>query len=238
MSTERDDARRLAWEDRTRGPFLVLAFVYLAAWTVVAIDERLSPLSIASAIVLVTIWMVFVVDYLVRLALAANRGRFFVSSIPDLLAAILPQLRPVVQLRHLSSVPFFSRRNGAAQRARIGVFAASFAVVFVYSIALSVLVAERGAPGAVIVNLGDALWWACVTIFTVGYGDLYPVTPAGRMWAVTLMIGGVAIIGATSAIVVSYLAERIRHAPETDAPAGDDAAAPRGGRSPSKQASD
>ena len=239
MTTRRDDIRRLGWESRTRVPFLVLAFVYLVAWTVVAVDPRiLSPLSLAAGLVLILVWLTFIVDYVVRFVLAADRGKFFVTSIPDLVAAVLPALRPVVQLRHLSSIPFFARRTGQAQRARIAIFAIAFAVVFVYSIALSVLVAERGARGAVILTLGDALWWACVTVFTVGYGDLYPVTMLGRMWAVALMIGGVGIIGAASAIFVSYLNERIRHVPEgheselrapaMDATADDDGAAPEG----------
>jgi voltage-gated potassium channel len=219
MTSKRDDKRRLAWETRTRVPFLLLAFLYLVAWTVVAVDPRLlSPLSIIAGILLLLIWLTFIVDYVVRLRLAADRGKFFISSLPDLLAAILPSLRPLVQLRHLTGIRFLARRTGQAQRARIAIFAVAFAVVFIYSIALAVLVAERGADGAVILTLGDAIWWACVTIFTVGYGDLYPVTPIGRIWAVVLMVGGVGIIGAASAIFVSYLNDRIRHVPE-NAPA-------------------
>lgn len=215
MTSKRDDTRRLAWEERTRIPFLLLAVLYLVAWTVVAVDpRRLSPLSIVAGTLLLLIWLTFIVDYLVRLRLAADRGKFFITSLPDLLSAILPALRPIVQLRHLTGVRFLARRTGQAQRARIAIFAVAFAVVFIYSIALAVLVAERGAPGAVILTLGDALWWACVTIFTVGYGDLYPVTTVGRIWAVVLMIGGVGIIGAASAIFVSYLNDRIRHTPD------------------------
>ena len=227
-------------------PFLLLAVVYLAAWTVVAVDPRQrSPLSVGAGVVLIVIWATFLVDYLVRLLLAGNRGKFFAGNIPDLLAAILPQLRPVVQLRHVTTVPFFTRHTGAAQRARIAVFAIAFSIVFVYSIALTVLVAERFAPGAVITTLGDAIWWACVTMFTVGYGDLYPVTTPGRIWAVVLMMGGVAIIGTSSAIVVSYLNERIRqpHLVEQATideaePADADGAAPGSDAAPSERASD
>ena len=207
-------------------PFIVLAVLYLVAWTVVAVDPRVaSPLTIVFAVALILIWITFLVDYVVRFVLAENRGKFFVTNVPDLLAAILPQLRPVVQLRHVTTAPFFARHTGAAQRFRIAVFAIAFAVVFVYSIALTVLVAERYAPGATITTFGDAIWWACVTMFTVGYGDYSPVTPVGRLWAVVLMMGGVAIIGVSSAIVVSYLNERIRQphlVEQAEIDAGDD----------------
>src|SRR5262249_28511329 len=46
---------------------------------------------------------------------------------------------------------------------------------------LLVLQFESHSPDANIVNGGDALWWAIVTITTVGYGDFYPVTPFGRL---------------------------------------------------------
>ncbi|TXK18992.1 potassium channel family protein [Homoserinibacter sp. GY 40078] len=219
----RDDARRIRWEERTRVPFIALAFVYLAAWTVVAIDERrVSVTSLVAIIVLLLVWLTFIVDYIVRLALAGDRVSFVAKSVPDLVAAILPALRPVVQLRFLASVPYFRRRTGSAQRLRVVILMVAFAVVFVYSMSLAVLVAERDADGAVILTLPDALWWACVTLFTVGYGDLYPVTVIGRLWTILLMIGGVGIIGSTSALVVSYLGDRVNppRDDETAHPAG------------------
>lgn len=205
----RDDARRLGWERRTRGPFLLLALAYLVAWTVLAIEPTSAAASAIAFIVMVLIWLTFALDFLVRLALAERRGDFVLGNLPDLLAVLLPVLRPVVQLRHLNTTRMFGRRTGAAQRFRFGLIAAVFAVTYVYSIALAVLMAERGADGAVILTLGNALWWACVTLFTVGYGDFAPVTVMGRIWAVALMVGGVAIIGMTSAIVVSYLNDHI-----------------------------
>jgi voltage-gated potassium channel len=76
-------------------------------------------------------------------------------------------------------------------------------------LALATLEAERYAPGANIVTFGDAIWWALVTIATVGYGDTYPVTALGRFYAVLLMAGGVAIVGTASATIISFLNERV-----------------------------
>jgi hypothetical protein len=61
--------------------------------------------------------------------------------------------------------------------------------------AAMVLELERGNPQANIDSYPDALWWAVTTITTVGYGDRFPMTPAGRGVAVVLMIAGIAMFG-------------------------------------------
>jgi voltage-gated potassium channel len=63
---------------------------------------------------------------------------------------------------------------------------------------------EQHAPGANIHNFGDALWWAVVTVTTVGYGDKYPVSAGGRGVAVVLMLTGIGLVGVLSATVASY----------------------------------
>jgi voltage-gated potassium channel len=66
---------------------------------------------------------------------------------------------------------------------------------------LLVLHFESRAPGANIDSGPDAIWWAIVTIATVGYGDLYPVSAAGRITAIVLMLVGIGIFG----VLASYL---------------------------------
>jgi voltage-gated potassium channel len=68
-----------------------------------------------------------------------------------------------------------------------------------------VLQFESQSPEAKIVTGGDALWYAIVTITTVGYGDYYPVTAAGRITAMFIMFMGVGIIGALASILASLL---------------------------------
>ena len=76
------------------------------------------------------------------------------------------------------------------------------AFVLIFTIALFVLKAEQGNPAANITTYTNAVWWAFVTITTVGYGDYYPVTTVGRFLAIILMFAGLGIIGVLS----SYLA--------------------------------
>ncbi|MDW8084308.1 MAG: ion channel [Candidatus Caldarchaeum sp.] len=77
---------------------------------------------------------------------------------------------------------------------RLGyLFAVSAAIVFIGTVSAFFL--EVGVADSKIRDLGDAFWWALATVTTVGYGDVVPVTPAGRIIGSVLMITGIAIIG-------------------------------------------
>jgi voltage-gated potassium channel len=218
--------RRDAWERRTTVPLVVLGKVFIVAYTIYVLAPWIprgwgSPLFF----VLVAAWLVFVVDIIVRVSMTPHGGRWaFIRGHPiDVLSAIVPVFRAFRVLALLREVPYLQRRSGAAVRANIIIYASIYAVVFVYFISLATLQAERNAPGATITTFGDAVWWAIVTVATVGYGDMYPITTEGRVYAVFLMAGGVVIVGTASATIISYIGElvgqvRTQHdgAPSTD----------------------
>ena len=77
---------------------------------------------------------------------------------------------------------------------------------------------EHDAPGANITTLGTAFWWAIVTTTTVGYGDTYPVTQAGRVIASVIMLVGIGLIGTVSATVASWF---VKHKPSKDGDGGE-----------------
>ena len=79
---------------------------------------------------------------------------------------------------------------------------AAFSIILVGG--FGVFLAEHGHPGANINKFGDAVWWAVVTVATVGYGDYYPVTAVGRIIAIIMMIMGVGIF----ALMVATFAKR------------------------------
>ncbi|WP_291056794.1 potassium channel family protein [Herbiconiux sp.] len=204
------DRRRRHWETATSIPLVALSLVFLACYSVRVIDTELPPeAEIALNAVIATIWVAFAADYVIRLGLAAHKAAFVRSAPLDLLSVAVPVFRPFLLLTRLKDIPYFRRHSGSSVRFRLIIHAALFVVLFVYSIALAVLAAERGAPGATIESFGDSIWWACVTMTTVGYGDYVPVTVLGRILAVILMFGGVAIVGVATATIVSYLGERI-----------------------------
>jgi voltage-gated potassium channel len=73
---------------------------------------------------------------------------------------------------------------------------------------IAVLDAEQNPPGANITTFGDALWWACETVTTVGYGDRYPVTPDGR--AIAVADGrGISMVMAITAAVPGWMVRQV-----------------------------
>ena len=194
------------------GVAVLFAVVY--AWQVVGRPAG-TALLIAQVVVFAC-WAVFLVDYLVRLRLAPDRWRWFRRNILSLLVVALPMLRPLRLIRLLTLFTVFQRAAGAALRGRVVLYAAGTTALLVFVASLAVLDVERTAPGADIRTWGQALWWASVTITTVGYGDYTPVTPEGRLIAIAMMVCGIALLGTVTATMASWLVERIASRDEAD----------------------
>lgn len=75
------------------------------------------------------------------------------------------------------------------------IYTAVFSITAVSSAAVGIYIMEHNVEGTKITNLGDAFWWAVVTVTTEGYGDIYPVTVEGKIIAGFLMVVGIAILG-------------------------------------------
>ena len=131
----------------------------------------------------------------------------FLGSLPGL--AILRPLR-LVRLRETSRVvgihrPRYLIAEFLAQRAQSAAYVVVLAALLTLTIGASLMaVVEEPAPNANITTGGDAFWWAFVTMTTVGYGDTYPVTEAGRFIGMVTMAVGVAIIGVLSSFLASW----------------------------------
>ncbi|NGM12490.1 potassium channel family protein [Verrucosispora sioxanthis] len=218
-----------AWERVSAAPLTVLSVVFLVVYAVPILDPDLSPQwRAACAATTVVVWALFWVDILVRLRLATDRRRFLREHLFDLVVLTLPMLRPLRAVRLVMVVLTINRRTEVWARGRLAVYVAATTALLVLVSALAVLDAERFAPDANITAFDDALWWSTVTITTVGYGDFYPVTTAGRFVALGLMIGGIGLIGFVTGSLATWIVDRV--SASADKPAevtGDDVAALR-----------
>jgi voltage-gated potassium channel len=151
--------------------------------------------------------------------LARKRWQWFRTHLPALAFALVPVLRLVRLLRVLTRVPGLRPSAGRVLRTQILVYGAGVAVILIYISSLAVLEVERHAPGATITTFGIAIWWACVTVTTTGFGDYTPVTDAGRWVGVLLMFGGVALAGVITATLASWVLERAGRGNDDQEPA-------------------
>jgi voltage-gated potassium channel len=203
------DARLHRYERRAEWPLAIVALLFLADFSVRVLAQ---PQGIAHRVVDVVFFAtygVFVVDYAIRFFLAERRMRWFVRHLLDFAIIALPALRPLRLLSLAVVVEVLQRAIGHTIRGRVAVYAACGAVVIVYGAALAMLDAERNAPGTHIHDFGDALWWSVVTVTTVGYGDMVPVTVQGRLVALAVMVAGVSLLGVVTATLASWIVERV-----------------------------
>jgi voltage-gated potassium channel len=202
-------SRQSRWQGIAEWPLAITALLFLVAyaWQVIGNLQGASA-AITEAIIIAT-WAIFVTDYIVTLTLAERRWHWFRTHLFDLMVVALPILRPLRLLRLVTLLSVLQRTAGAAFRGWAVIYVAGASALLVFVAALAVLDSERSAPGASITTFPEALWWAFVTVTTVGYGDLSPITDQGRIIAVFLMLGGIALIGVITATLASWIVERV-----------------------------
>lgn len=198
------------WNHLATWPLNAAAILFLIAFSVKVIGNVQGRGELLLLLLMAVAWLAFTVNYVANLVLAgANRKRWFIKNWYQLAITAIPALNPLRLLRLINMTTFFAgRTKGSALRGRVSLYVASTLIVILYVGALMVLDAEQNAPGATIVSMGDAIWWAIVTVTTVGYGDFVPITVRGRLVAGGLMLTGVGVIGTITGTLASYLAER------------------------------
>lgn len=205
--------RRIKWERTLEWPLTLAAVLFLVAYAVPILRPDVDP-SLPDLIVTLT-WVAFGVDYIVRFILSGARWSFVRQHPLDLLVIALPILRPLRLLRLVALLSVLNRyASGGALRGRVVVYIVGSTALLILVSSLAILDAERGREGANIEDYGDAAWWAITTMTTVGYGDRFPVTGAGRLIAAALMLAGIALLGTVTATLASYLLERVQEAEE------------------------
>lgn len=199
------------YERLAEWPLLVIALLWLVCYSWPILDPGLpAPWATAMRWTNAVIWGAFVVDYLTRIWLSADRWQFVRKNLVLLLVLAVPACRPLHALRVVTLMSMMRRNAGAALRGRVVMYSVVFAVLLWFISAVSVLQAERYAAGANILTGREALWWSLTTMTTVGYGDYFPVTVPGQLFAAVLIIGGVALMGAVTATISSRLIAEAR----------------------------
>ncbi len=156
----------------------------------------------------------FFVEFCIRFSRAESKMKFMrwgwidlVSCIPmvDYLRAgrilrlirLLRIIRAFRSIHQLTNHVFANKAEGAFTSVSV------IAILLVIFSAIAILQVEDD-PNSNIKTAEDAIWWAYVTITTVGYGDKFPVTTEGRIIAAILMTAGVGMFGTFTAFVASW----------------------------------
>ncbi|QOZ70418.1 cyclic nucleotide-gated ion channel [Bradyrhizobium arachidis] len=213
---------------------IVLNVAAMVLASVPELDARFDTLFGAIAVFAV---IVFALEYLARLWTVAGHTQRNGSALSDRLSyafsalgiidlmAFLPAAVVLATGRHatlagLGVLPFFkliryspAMRSllaavHAERRALIGCVVILFGVVLTFASLLYAV--ERDVQPGKLGTIPDAMWWAIVTLGTVGYGDVVPVTPLGKFISVFAIISGFAMIALPVAIISSAFAEEVR----------------------------
>ena len=199
-----------------------LVILILSVYVIVAllIDTffKLSPeLSKLLSFIDNIVCVIFLSDFFYRFFKAESKLKFlkwgwidFISSIPMVdflrwgrafrIMRLLRLLRAFKSTKYLINYVFRNRMQGAFTSVAI------IAVLMVIFSSIAMLQVETD-PNSNIKTAEDSIWWAFVTVTTVGYGDKYPVTTEGRIIAAFLMITGVGLFGTFTGFVASWFVE-------------------------------
>ncbi|MFE6890571.1 potassium channel family protein [Streptomyces sp. NPDC057694] len=201
------DSPLARWERYNGAVLAVASLLYLASYAVRVLGHDL-PAAVRDLCLAVTFasWAVFALDYVVRRRLSGQRWpRFVRKHWLDTVVLVLPLLRPVRIVQTYETVQAHHDRPRLALHARVIAYAGVSVTLLGFAGSLALYQQEHTAPGADIVTYGDSVWFTCTTLSTVGYGDLAPVTPLGRLIAVGVMACGLALLGAVTGTFSSWL---------------------------------
>jgi voltage-gated potassium channel len=190
----------------TKYPMALLGMAWLVIGIVVVTADVNGSASILLVGTLFALWAILLAEYLVRLVITPDRRGYLRRRWVEPATVAVPPLQGW-RLVGIEKMTLLVREGELRVEAILRhhslfrVLIAATATLFLG--AWLVLLFEENAKGSNIHTYPDALWWAIVTVTTVGYGDRYPATEGGRAVAVILMLLGIGLIGVLTATVAS-----------------------------------
>jgi voltage-gated potassium channel len=202
-----DPARRTALFNRleaaTGFPMFLVALVFVVSYIALEVADPDATAGNVLEVVARGSWGLLALEFVAKLGLAPDRWRYLRGHWVEAatLAVPLVDAHRVVVLA-IAGLRLWEEAR-TALRARTMAFLLALVFVSLSMGSLFLYIAERSAEGG-LATYADALWLTVVTMATVGYGDLTPKTPQGRLVAATLMGIGVAVFGLLTARVAAF----------------------------------
>ncbi len=207
INRDRREALLLRLERLTEVPLLILSFLMIPLILGPYIFELTPGEERVFNDLDYMVWGIFAADMLTKVAIAPDKRRYLRVNWLEAISVAVPFFRP---LRIVRVVVFGLRAYRHTRRLAAPDFLLAYAMGVVVICSTIVLAVEQDAPGGNIKNYGDAVWWAFTTVFTVGYGDRFPVTGIGRGVGVLLMVAGIALFSAVAANLAAFFVKSDR----------------------------
>jgi voltage-gated potassium channel len=191
------------WERQTSLMFGLAGLLYLAAYAcqvifVSDVTSRTFWNGISN-----TIWVLFLVDFLIRLIGTEVLKDVFRIFWFDIVCLIFPTIRFLRAFRAVLAARMVSKYF-TTRTHRAGVFLATFVPLIWFGAAIAVMDAEASETGSSLKELPNALWWSISTISTIGYGQ-FPESIEGRIITVLLMLTGIGLFSAAAGLLAGWI---------------------------------
>lgn len=146
---------------------------------------------------------------------------FLLLVMPDLVSAESIMALRVLRLARLLKIarllPAFDILARAMRRAGIQLLTAlalAVALIFLSAVILYFIEGRIEGQEAGFGSIPRAIWWAVATLTTVGYGDVYPITPLGRVAAGLIALAGVGVVALPAGVFAGAFADELRERAE------------------------
>lgn len=197
------------WETHLEKPTIVIAFLFLSALLAPYVYPFANHIKSTFNDLEILFWALFSLEYAIRVFLAKDRLYFIKRHPIDFLIVFIPPIRALHVIRTVTLAAYFIRKARNLFFKQNMWFLFTMAPLMLMVSGVLMYQVESKARGANIRTFGDSLWWAIATMSTVGYGDKYPVTNAGKIIATLTIIVGVSLIGMlTAEIAVMFIGTR------------------------------